>query len=772
VNSAVYSVADALLYRPLALPEPDRMVVTLTRKPDAGIDYDHLSAADYRHIAEHARSFEEIAATRFWNPSITGAGNPEQVRGFRATTNLFHTFRQEPLLGRAFRSEEGEPGKDDVVVLSQSFWERRFGADAGVLGREIRLDGRPYRVVGVMPRDFRYPAQAEIWSPLALDRAAWDDRRFGVLTGVARLRPGITPTEASAEVRALTGNLARDYPETNKDRIGFAAPLNEWISGELTAQFSRLLLFAVSFVLLIACANVANLQLVRMSARAREIAVRAALGANRWRLARQLAAEGVLFGAFGALGGLMFAYWGIDLIHGAMTEEVKIHLPGWDRMGINLHVFVYGLGLAMIAGICASVLPAFAGTRLDLHSALKEQSRGGLGARQRLKSTLVAFQVGLAIVLLAGAGLIAKGFRVIVEPLPNLQPEHILTARLPMPESRFDENRIRQFSGQVARAIRDLPNVVSAGVVSAVPYGGSRMSGPARIEGRPAERLSDLPIAQFQSANAEYFQTMRIPLSAGRIFSDADGPDNTRVALISKGFAELHFPGQDPLGKRVRFGVGDEGEWMTIVGVVGDVVHDYVDRRPRPVIYQPYAQAPTRSLDVVLRTAGDPYELAAPLRAAIAKIDADQPVSNLYSLRKVISNYTLGIAFVAWMMGVLGVIALLMTAVGLYGVLAYLVSERTREIGIRMALGATRSSVLGMVLRRGLSVTAAGFAIGLIAAVAVARVLASLLFGVSAGDLGAFAAVTLLLAGAAALACYIPARRAASVDPVVALRYE
>ena len=774
-NSAMYSVCDVLVYRPLLVRDLDRIVVIHTRPPNAGFEYDDLTPADYRDLKERSKKFEDLAAYSWWSPNITGQGDPERVRGFYATTNIFELFREQPVLGRGFKAEESDPGQNDVVVLSGNFWERRFASDPNVLGKQIRLDGRPFKVIGVMGKDFRFPAEAELWAPQPFEPKTWSDREHDYLVTVGRLRDGATVAEGTAEVRALSENLAHEYPNTNTNRFAFAAPLADWVSGELTSRYSRMMMYSVGFVLLIACANIANLQLVRFAARSREIAVRAALGASRWRLIRQLAAEGVALGLLGTMGGLLFSYWGIDLIHGAMTEEVKIHLPGWDRMTIDSHVFLFTLAAALGSGLLTVLLPAFTGTRSDLHTSLKEQSRGGLGGRQRLKSVLVVAQVALAIVLLAGAGLMAKGFRAIREPVPNLAPEHLLTARIPLPHKRYaNPNQVRAFQERLVVELGRLPRVESAALAYSLPYSGSRLTLPVTLEGKPVLRSSDTPLSQVQWASPDYFKTMRIPILSGRGITAADGPDNEPVAIISKTFAERYYRGEDPIGKHVRLeGMeGDGGKQMRIVGVVANVSHDYIDRTPRPVLYRPYLQWPSFTVDVVIRTAGDPIELARPLRAAVAGIDPDQPVSSIVTYQKLISDYTLGLGFVAWLMGVMGVLALLLTVIGLYSVLAYLVAERTREIGIRVALGATRGDVLRMVLQRGFLITGVGLGVGLIAAIGLARLLASLLFGVQANDLAAFTSVTAILGIAAFLACAIPARRAASVDPMVALRYE
>jgi putative ABC transport system permease protein len=774
-NSAVFSVTEVLVNRPLLVSDLDRLVVIHTRPPDAGVEFDDLTPADYRDIKERAKTIAGMAAFSWWLPNISGDGNPETVRGFYATTNLFDVFREQPVLGRGFRPEESDPGRNDVVVLSGNFWERRFGSDPGVIGKTIRLDGRQFRIIGVTRKDFRFPAEAELWAPQPFEPSTWQDREHDYLSAVARLNDGYSVTDATAEMRALSENLAREYPNTNTKRFAFAAPLADWVSGELTAQYSRMLVYAVAFVLLIACANIANLQLVRFSARSREIAVRAALGASRWQLIRQLGAEGIALGLLGAAGGLVVAYWGIDVIHGAMTEEVKIHLPGWDRMGINYRVFFYTLVVALASGVLTAVLPAFSGTRFNLHSSLKEQSRGGLGSRQRVKSLLVVAQVALSIVLLAGAGLVAKGFRSIREPVPNLAPEKVLTARLTLSRKVYaDPAKVRNFEEQLEGELRRIPGVESAAVAYALPYSGSRLTLPVTIEGRPAQRAADMAFSQVQWASPDYFRTMHIPRLSGRGISGADGPDNEFVAVVSKMFVDRYFPGQDPIGKHVTLeGIQGEGtKPMRIVGTVADVSHDFIDRSPRPVIYRPYLQWPSTRVDVLLRTSGNPVDLAQPLRAAVAAIDPDQPVSRVMTYRKLISDYTLGLAFVAWMMGVMGLLALLLTVIGLYSVLAYLVAERTREIGIRVALGASRSDVLRMVLARGMVITGTGLLMGLVAAATLARVLASLLFGVHAGDLAAFVSVTLVLLLAAVAACAIPARRATAVDPMVALRCE
>jgi len=536
-----------------------------------------------------------------------------------------------------------------------------------------------------------------------------------------------------------------------------------------------MLLGSVVFVLLIACANVANLQFARASARIREMAVRSALGAGRWRLVRMLLTESVLLGVGGAVLGGLVALWGIDLIRSGMPAEVEIYMPGWRRIGLNAHALVYTLAVSLGAGILAGVAPAIATSRSSVQERLQEGGRASTAgrSRHRIRNLLVVSEVVLAVVLLVGAGLMVKGFRAVADPKPNLEAENILTMKLALLDSQYLAERRRNFQEQLLRALGTLPGAGSTALIQNLPYSGSSSGRIFTIEGRPAPLPGSAPAAQFQTVGGDYFRALRLPVIEGRDFTESDNEQGLQVAVVSHALARRHFPGESPIGKRLKLGLPDsKNPWLQVVGVVGDIRHDPYDRAPRPTLYRPYRQVDARAFDLLIRAAGDPASLAPAARAAVAGLDPHVPVFGVATYHKVIHDTLTGYRYVAVLMAVSGVLALVLSTIGVYSVMAYAVVERTHEIGVRMALGAEQRNVLWMVVRRGIILMTAGLALGLLGAFAMARMLSRLLFGVATFDALAFGAGMAALIAAALAACYLPARRAARVDPMEALRYE
>lgn len=775
-NTAMFSVADALLFRPVLLEDLDRLVMVSGTPIDRPQDYDEIAPADFFDWRSQNTTLDHLSAFEWWSVNITGDGEPERVQGFRVSASFFRSLRSNALLGRTFLPEEEEPGRHRVVVLSHGLWIRRFGANPNVLGGTVQLHGQDFQVIGVMPEELRFPAPAELWVPMALSPQERSARGSFSLEAVARLKPGVTVEQAQAEFSILARRLAEQYPESHSKRSARVVPLRERVSGDLTRDYTLMLIGVVGFVLLIACANVANLQFARVSARMREIAVRAALGAGRWRLIRQLLTESVLQGLLGSLFGILLAMWGVDLIRSGMPAEVEMFLPGWKRMGINGLVLACTLGIAVLSGIVAGVVPAFVGSRADLNEGLKEGGRGSSsGVRHhRLRSLLVVFEIVLALVLMAGAGLMVKGFRAGADSFPRLNPERVMTMRITLPESKYPEAYQRAaFQDQILRRLQTIPRTESAALISHLPYSGRRSSSSFAIQGRPAPTPEERPVAQMQSASPDYFRTMRIPLKAGRGFTEHDGVESPGVVIITETLARRYFPGENPLGKRVMGGQPDSASlWLTVVGVVADVRHEWTDRAPRPTLYRPFPQAPPHSFNVAMRTAGDPTSLIAPARTEILGVDHNQPIFDVKTMEKVISDHLVGFRYVAVLMAIFGILSLVLATIGIYSIMAYSVTQRTHELGVRMALGAQPGDVMKLVVRQGMGLILIGVPIGLAAAFVVARVLASLLYGVDATDPTTFVGISLVLAVVAFGACYIPARKATKVDPMVALRYE
>jgi len=776
-TTAVFSVADGMLWKPLPLPHLETLAVVLGRSPDNPRDWNDTTPADVADIRRDSASFSSFASFTGGLANIAGAGGePERVEQSLVTANFFDVLGVQPQRGRGFHPGEDQPGREREVVLGNALWQRRFGADPGLIGKSIRLDDQNYTVVGVMPPKVVFPVATELWTPLAFTPQEWNSRRNQTLGSLARLKPGVSIEQASAELDGIGLRLEQLYPESNKNRRFAAISAQRYLIGYYNHDYMLMLLYAVLFVLLIACVNVANLQFARATGRQRELAVRTALGAGRWRIVSQLVTECVLLSLGGAALGLAVAEWGLNLIRGGMPAEIEKYIVGWKEIHLDARTLAFTFGAALLSGIVSGLVPAWQSSRPDLTESLKEGGRGSSAgsARHRLRSVLVAAEIALAAVLLVGAGLMVRGFGHLLNGSGAFEPETVLTLRLAITESKYKEShQVAGFYRSVLERIDAVPGVRSSAAVSALPYSAHSSGRLFTIEGRTPEP-GHQPSALFQVSSPAYFATLHIPLRAGRLLSDGDGPDAPRVAVISQRLAQRFFPGEPlPLGKHIKIGASDsQSPWLTIVGVAGDVTHDVYDRSPRATLYVPCMQSPARFMDIGIRTAGDPMRLAPAVTAAIRSVDAEQPINQVRTMVTAMHHQATGLTYVAVMMGIFGVLALVLAAVGVYGVMSYLVSEQTHEIGIRMALGAPRTTVLKVLFRRGLVTAGAGLAVGLPIAFFFARLLASLIFGVDAADAATFTGIPAALLAAAAIAIYVPARRAMRIDPIVALRYE
>jgi putative ABC transport system permease protein len=677
-----------------------------------------------------------------------------------------------------FVADEEQPGKEQEIILGHALWEQRYASDPQILGKNVKVDGRSYTVIGVMKKGFDFPLPAEAWVPLSMNLRERERRDKRWLWVLGQLKPGVSFSEAETEMKATAERQAEAYPDTNKGWQVHTMPLTEFVTGYLTRQYTILLLGAVGFVLLIACADVANVQFARITGRANEIAIRTALGGSRIRIVRQLLIESILLSLGGAVLGLFLAQWALALILSHMPPDVAKFVAGWKTISLDSGAFVFTLAIAVVSGVLSGIAPSFMNSRTNLSDTLKESGRGtSFGrARGRLRNALVVAEISLALVLLVGAGLLVKNFQGLLNVNESYSPQTLLTMNLALPEMHYAKPSARlAFHQQVLQRLTSLPGVQSAALVTHVPYadGGGINTDAFSIEGRPLSRRGELRDAIIETTSSNYFQLLNIGLRQGRFLNDADGAESAPVAVISESLARRYFSGEDPLGKHIKVGGMDsERPWMTIVGVVTDLHYSWINKEVVPTIYGPIRQAPPYYTTIVLRSPRDPLQLISPVREQIAAIDPDLPLYNIKPMDKVITESIVGIAYVAAMMAVLGVIALVLASVGVFGVMSYSVSERAHEIGIRMSMGAQTSDILRMVLRSGMTLTVLGLAIGLPVAFALARALASLLFGVEAADPFSFIGLPLLLAGVAALACYLPARRAARLDPLKALRYE
>jgi putative ABC transport system permease protein len=777
-NTAMFSVAEAFLLHPVPFENTERIVALVDSRPEQTIDRNAVAPATYLEWKKQAHSFEQVGGFSWNEVNLTGDREPEKIHGFEVTSNFFGLVGVPPKMGRVFLPEEEQQGKEQEIILSYGLWERRFASDSKILGKTVKVDGKSYTVVGVMDKGFNFPQPAEAWMPMALDlkQQSQRDERFVWVLG--RLKPGVTVAQAAAEMSTITQRQANTYPDDYKGWQLRVMPIREYATSDLTRQYTLLLMGAVGFVLLIACADVANVQFARISGRQKELAVRSALGASRGRIASQLLTESILLALLGAVLGLIFAQWGIAVILAHMPADVAKFVAGWNTISLDMNAFLFTLGIALFSGILSGIAPALLTSRANVGETLKESGRGTSAgrARHRLRNALVVAEISLSLVLLVGAGLLVKSFNALLNVNERYHPESLLTLNVNLPDLQYKQGPARvAFHEQVLQRLSAIPNVQSAAIVTAVPYsqGGDIGTQGFSIEGRPVTERGDSRNAIIETISPNYLGLMKIRLREGRELTDADAAGTLPVAVISNSLARRYFPGEKPLGKKVRVGSADgDAPWLTVVGIVDDVHYSWIEKNDVPTLYRSYRQRAPHYVSIVLRTAGDPLALVPAVRSQIAAVDPDLPLFNVKPMDKVISESIVGIAYVAAMMGVLGIIALVLASVGVYGVMSYAVTERTNEFGIRMAMGASASDIQKLVLGKGTLLTLIGMAIGLPIAFALATALSSLLFGVKAADPMALIGLPLVLGAVATFACYLPARRAVRVDPIIALRYE
>jgi putative ABC transport system permease protein len=775
-NTVMFSTINAMLLRPFAFRDLDRAVDVWETAPKQNEWHMAAAPADFRDWQEQAKGIELLAAVRGWDVNLTGKDLAERLECSQVTANFFPLLGIPPQLGRYVVADNFGAGRNNVVVLSHGFWQRHFGADPAIVGQSVLLSGEKFTVIGVMPPDFDFPVGAEAWAPLDFTVQEASDRANHSLRVFGRLKAGVSLAKAQDDLETIAARMGREYPQTNAGHGVHVMGLVDDITFG-TQQFVGVLMGGAAFVLLLACANVANLLLARVTGRQKEIAVRLALGAGRWQIVRQLIVESTLVSALGGLAGMLLAGWDLNLTQNSLPPFILQHIPGLKHLQADWRVLVFTIVVALLAGILAAVAPALHVSRPDLNEALKESARGGAASpsRHRLRSLLVVTEIALALVLLVSAGLMVRGFRNLANQDLGFDRSHVLTFRISLAESKYSgAERIRGFYEELIQRLQSLPSVESAAAVTAVPGGWwGWNSTPYSAEGEAPEALGEIRSAGAQTVTPEFFRALRVPLLRGRFISVQDGPEAPLVVNLSEGLARQIWPHGEAVGKRLRFGRPENNEpWRTVVGVVGSVRPSPWEKQVDLTVYFPLAQRPQASMGVMVRTSGDPLALAAAVRSQALELDSEQPPYDLRSLAQLLSDDVSGVDYSARTMIGFGILALILAAAGIFAVMAYSVLERTHEIGLRMALGARRADVLRLVMGNAAKLAALGLGLGVAGALALTRLLTSLLLGVVRMDLLTFAGLTALLAAVAALAAYVPASWAAKVEPMEALRYE
>jgi len=766
-TTAMFSVLNPVLLRPLPYPEADRVVMVWEREADGSRST--VGYATYADLGGEARSLSAAAVLGTGQVILAGDGEPERLASLRVSREYFSVLGVAPALGRDFLAEEDIPGSARVAILGHGLWQRRFGGDPGIIGRTVLMSEIPFTIVGVMGPEFRdyLSPDVQLWTTLRYDTQPWTCRTCRHLRFVARLAPGVAPTTAQRELDLRFERIAADHPGDYASQGTTVVPLQAQLTADIRAGLLAVTL-GVGFVLLIAVANVMNLQLGRAARRQGEFAIRGALGASRWQVVRQLLAENLLLASAGGAVGVAVAWGGIRLL----TSLDRLALPRLDTVELDGAVLAFATAVTLLTGVGFGLAPAWSATQGDLEGALRQGGRGAGGRRHRLRAGLVVAEVGLALMLLAGAGLMVRSLQRLFSVELGFRPERLLTMEVGTFGSRYDSlAAVVGFADQVAAAVRALPGVEGAAWTSMLPLGGDFNRYGVQIASQPLDNPAEAPAADRYLVSPDYLSTMGIPVQRGRGFTPQDRAGADRVVVINETFAAAHWAGRDPLGDRVQVG-GPDAPWWTVVGVVGDVKHIGLDAAPTPQVYLPHAQwLYSEGLGgLVVRTTGNPASLAGPVRQAIRALDPNNPVSRVATMEELLAGSTAARRYAMWLFGLFAGIALMLAAAGIYGVLANTVQERTREIGIRTALGATRQAILRQVLGEGLRLTAVGLLVGGTGALALSRLLQGLLFGVTPHDPVTFLGVAAVVAGTALAACWVPARRAASVPPAEVLR--
>ena len=786
-NTAIFSVVDAVLLRPLPYPESDRLVfLNETSKAMDEISVSYPNFTDWRN-QNHV--FENIGVYNRSSYNLTGVGDAERIVTGQVSADMFAALRANPAMGRLFTNDEDKPGGTPVVLLSHPLWQRRFGGQANILNQQLMLNNKSYTVIGIMPEGFQFPTRVEMWVPVGQlsGEASWQSRgNHPGLYGVARLKPGVTFAQAKAEMDTIGANLEKQYQDSNAGNGIGLHPLLEVFVGDVRRPL-WVLFAAVAFVLLIACANIANLLLARAQSRQKEMAIRSAMGAGRWRIARQLLTESVLLALIGGTLGMLVAQWGVKLILYISPDA----LPRSKEIGLDWRVLAFTIGLSFVTGLLFGLVPALQAGVVDVHETLKETGRGTSG-RHWLRSSLVVVEVATTLVLLVGAGLMIRSFYRLQKVNPGFSYDHLTSFTVALPQKKYAESEQReQFYNRLLENLRGLPGVEATAAASGLPLGNNGWQTSFVIDGRPRPPRDQTPLMEACLVTPDYFKAMNIPVKSGRVFDSHDdrswiagkdlsklGDDEKEIAplnsiVIDEEFARRYWPGEEAVGKRIAMGSEKDPRFLTVLGVVGRVKMEGLGTDSKRVQgYFPFAQIPSGGMTVILKAAGDPNQLIAAVRQQVKAIDPDQPIYSVRTMDDIRSESVAPERLNLTLLSIFAGLALVLAVVGIYGVMSYTVTQRTHEIGIRMAIGAQPRDVFRMVIGQGMMLAFIGVVCGLIGAFGLTRLMASMLFGVEPTDPVTFAAIAVLLTGVALVACYVPGRRATKVDPVVSLRYE
>lgn len=772
-STAIFTIVDAALLRGLPYKSPDRLYHLFESTPQKEFAQREFSYPDYQDY-QNNQVLDGLAAYTGGGGILSGRGEPERVFTPSASANFFSVLGVEPLLGRTFQAGEDKPGAPRVVVLTYAMWQRRFGGDRNIVGQALTLNDDSYTVVGVLPASFQFALRnADIWRPYQPTPNQLSRRFLHGTNLIGRLKPGVTFAQAQSELAVIAKRIEQENNESHAGTGLKLVPLQEQVVGQVKPVLF-VLLAAVGFVLLIACANVASLLLTRSLARQKEVAIRAALGASRWRVMRQLLTESLLLSLIGGAAGLLVAYWGVHGLVAVLPDNQINTLPFLKSLHLDMRILGFSFGLSLLTGIVFGLVPALQSSRPDLNEVLKEGGRNtAAGGGHRIRGALVMSEIALAVVLLVGAGLMMKSLLRLLQTNPGFNPDNLLTLTIALPAAKYTEvNKQIDYFDQLKGRVESLPGVKGSGTVNILPLQGGNTT-RFHVDGDPVPPPGQDTEANIRTVDESYFQTMGVPLIAGRMFDQRDKADAPQVVIIGKTTADRVFAGRDPLGRRLVYS-NVQAPPITVIGVVGDVKIAGLDDDIRPVLYYPFRQSAAPFTNLVVRTNGDPNALAASIRREMQALDSDVAVFNVKAMGKVISESPAAFMrrFPAMLIGLFAFVALLLASIGIYGVVSYSVSQQTHYIGVRMALGAQTSDILKMILRQGLTLAAAGMGIGVVAALALTRWLRTLLFEVQTTDVTTFATVLVSLFIVTLLACYIPARRATRVDPLVALRYE